>query len=214
MDFIPSLAILAAYGVACVALTLTPGPDMTLFLGKTLAQSRAAGFAAYAGASTGLVVHTTLAAVGLSALLAASATAFSVLKAVGALYLVWLAYQAIRHGSAFSPGEGVAKAAQSLRRVFLSGVGINLLNPKIIVFFVTFLPQFVSASDPHAAGKLVFLGLMFIVVATPFTVAMILGADRIAALLRRSPRITRVVDYLFATVLGAFAVRLLLTRAN
>lgn len=214
MDFIPSLAILAAYAVAAVALTLTPGPDMTLFLGKTLAQSRAAGFSAYAGASAGLVVHTLLAAIGLSALLAASATAFAVLKVVGALYLVWLAFQAIRHGSAFTPGEGVPKAAQPLGRVFLSGLGINLLNPKIIVFFVTFLPQFVSASDPHAPGKMVFLGLMFIVIATPISAAMILGADRIAGLLRRSPKVTRIVDYLFATVLGGFAVKLLLTRAN
>jgi threonine/homoserine/homoserine lactone efflux protein len=214
MDFIPDLPVLAAYVVAAVALTLTPGPDMTLFLGKTLAQSRAAGFAAYGGASAGLVVHTVLASVGLSALLAASATAFMVLKVVGALYLLWLAYQALRHGSAFTPGEGVTLAPQKLSRVFLSGLGINLLNPKIIVFFVTFLPQFVTATDPHAAGKLMFLGLSFIVIATPFSAAMILGADRIAGLLKRSPKVTRVVDYLFASVLGGFAVKLLLTRAN
>ncbi len=214
MDFIPSLPVLAAYTVAAVALTLTPGPDMTLFLGKTLAQSRAAGFAAYAGASAGLVFHTMFAALGLSALLAASATAFTVLKVVGAIYLVWLAWQALRHGSAFTPGEGVARASQPLGRVFATGLGINLLNPKIIVFFVTFLPQFVSASDPHAAAKLVFLGLGFIVIATPFSIAMILSADRIAGLLRRSPRATRVVDYLFAAVLGGFALKLLATRGG
>jgi threonine/homoserine/homoserine lactone efflux protein len=195
-------------------MTLTPGPDMMLFLGKTLAQSRAAGLAAYAGCTVGLLLHTMLAAVGLSALLAASASAFALLKIAGALYLLWLAVQAIRNGSSFAPEKAGGRGSQPLSRVFLSGLGINLLNPKIIVFFVTFLPQFVSASDPHAAGKMIFLGLFFIVVAAPFTLGIILGADRIAGVLRRSPSVMRAADYFFATVLGAFAIRLLLARPN
>ena len=92
--FVPDLPILAAYLVASVILGLTPGPDMTFFLSKTVAQSRAAGLAALAGASTGLVIHTILVAAGLSVLLAASATAFTVLKIAGALYLAWLAIDA------------------------------------------------------------------------------------------------------------------------
>ena len=105
-DFIPALPVLAAYAVASVVLGLTPGPDMTFFLSRTIAQSRAAGFAALFGASTGLVVHTVLVAAGLSVLLAASVTAFTVLKIVGAAYLAWLAYDAIRNGSALSLRSG------------------------------------------------------------------------------------------------------------
>jgi len=212
LQFIPSTPILLAYLAAVVALTLTPGPDMTMFLGKAVSQSRLAGLAAFGGASTGLIVHTVLVAVGLSALLAASATAFTVLKIVGALYLVYLAFQAIRHGSALSVGD--KRGAEPLRRVYMKGLMINLLNPKIIVFFVTFLPQFVQPGDPHASGKLMFLGILFVAVSIPISLPMIWFAGSIAGFLQRSPKATRIVDYLFATVLGAFAVRLILAQGK
>jgi threonine/homoserine/homoserine lactone efflux protein len=213
MDFLPSLPVLAAYAVAVVALTLTPGPDMTFFLGKAVTAGRAAGFAAMLGAATGLLVHTLLVALGLSALLAASATAFLALKVAGAIYLAWLAVEALRHGSGLNLGRATAPS-ERLPRVYLKGLGINLLNPKIIMFFVTFLPQFVSPHDPHAASKLVFLGVTFIAIGVPICLVMIAFAARLAHLLKRSPRIMRGIDWLFAAVMGGFAVRLLLTRAG
>jgi threonine/homoserine/homoserine lactone efflux protein len=212
MDFVPATPVLIAYIFASVALTLTPGPDMTMFLGKAVSQSRLAGLAAFCGASTGLVVHTVLIAIGLSALLAASVTAFTILKIVGAVYLVYLAYQAIRYGSALSVGG--KRTADPLHRVYLKGLTVNLLNPKIIVFFVTFLPQFVQPGDPHASAKLMFLGLLFVVVSIPLSLPMIYFAGSIAGFLKRSPKATRFVDYLFATVLGAFAVRLILAHSK
>ena len=208
MDFVPTLAVLAAYAAAVVALTFTPGPDMTLFLGKAVTQGRAAGIAAMLGASTGILVHTTLVAIGLSALLAASATAFFVLKVVGALYLLWLAVEAVRRGSGLNLDAARPQPGETLFRVWLKGLAVNLLNPKIIMFFVTFLPQFVDAGDPHAAGKLLFLGVVFVVIATPISIVMIGWASRLAHLLKRSPRAMRTVDWLFAGVFGAFAVRL------
>lgn len=213
MIFLPDFSVIAAFTVAAVFLTLTPGPDMTLFLGKTVTAGRLAGFAAFAGASTGLVVHTTLAAVGLSAILAASTTAFTVLKVVGCLYLLWLAVQAVRSGTAFSLEAGAVRP-EPLRSVYLKGLAINLLNPKIIVFFVTFLPQFISTSDANAGPKLFFLGLWFIVVAIPFSVAMIMGAERIAGFLKRSPRALRAFDWGFAGVMAAFAVKLVTTSGR
>ena len=214
MDFVPTLAVLAAYAAAVVALTFTPGPDMTLFLGKAVTQGRAAGMAAMLGASTGILVHTTLVAIGLSALLAASATAFFVLKVVGALYLLWLAVEAVRRGSGLNLDAARPQPGETLFRVWLKGLAVNLLNPKIIMFFVTFLPQFVDAGDPHAAGKLLFLGVVFVVIATPISIVMIASASRLAHLLKRSPRVMRTVDWLFAGVFGAFAVRLLLTQRH
>ena len=211
-DFIPALPVLAAYAVTSVVLGLTPGPDMTFFLSRTIAQSRAAGFAALFGASTGLVVHTVLVAAGLSVLLAASVTAFIILKVAGALYLAWLAIDAIRNGSALSLENRGRQEA--LRVVYLKGLMVNLLNPKVIVFFVTFLPQFVSPTDPEAAKKLLFLGLFFTAVNIPVCAALVLSADAIATLLGRSAKITRIVDYLFAGVLGAFAVKLILTPSR
>ena len=99
-------------------------------------------------------------------------------------------------------------------RAFLTGLGVNLLNPKIIVFFLTFLPQFVSVSDPHAGGKLMFLGLYFIALGVPICALLILVAERFTGALQRSPKAMRAIDYLFAGLMGAFAVRLLFARAD
>jgi threonine/homoserine/homoserine lactone efflux protein len=154
-----------------------------------------------------------LAAFGLSALLTASATAFGIVKIAGVAYLVWLAINALRHGSALTLKPGV-EAPQSLGKVFMMGVGINLLNPKCIMFFLTFLPQFVSANDPHAGAKLTFLGLYFIALGIPVCAVLILAAERFTAAIRRSPKAMRAIDFLFAGLMGAFAVRLLSARAD
>ncbi len=158
MSFIPDTATLIQFAIATVILAITPGPDMTLFVSRTLSQGRATGFASMAGALCGTLIHTTLVVVGVSALIVASPMAFFVLKIFGAGYLVFLAWQAIAKGSAFSPEKKTGPQI-SLLRSWAAGLGVNLLNPKIILFFMTFLPQFVSAHDPHAPGKLFLPGL-------------------------------------------------------
>lgn len=214
MNFIPDVSIIAQFAVATLIIAITPGPDMTLFVGRSLSQGRAAGLACMAGAMTGIVIHTALVSLGLSALIVASPEAFWVLKIFGAAYLVWLAIQALRGGSAFSPQAQTAGPRTSVFRNWATGLAINLMNPKILLFFMTFLPQFVTATDPYAPQKLVFLGLLFIVVSLPVTVPMVLAADSFSELLRRSPRVMRVIDYLFAGVFSAFALRILTAQAR
>ncbi len=213
MPFIPDNTTLIQFSLAVIVLAITPGPDMTLFVGRALSEGKAAGFACMFGATTGILMHTLMVTAGLSALILASPEAYLTLKIAGGAYLLWLAYQAIRHGSAFSP-KTQKRPARPLLRNWMTGIGINLLNPKIILFYVTFLPQFVSANDPHAPGKLLFLGILSIVISVPVTTPMILAASRFAALMRQSPRITRAVDYLFAGVFSAFAVRILLVESK
>lgn len=213
MSFIPETAVLLQFAVATYLIAITPGPDMTLFVGRALSEGRSAGFACMFGAFTGIVIHTTLVSLGLSALIVAAPQAFMVLKIGGAGYLVWLACQAIRNGSAFSP-ETVKRAPRSLFQNWATGVGINLLNPKIILFFMTFLPQFVSTHDPHAPGKLFFLGMLFILLSLPLAVPMVVAADKFADLLKKSPRVTRAVDYLFAGVFSAFALKMLTAQVR
>ena len=166
---------------------------------------------ALAGATSGILVHTTLVALGLSALIVAAPTLFLALKVAGALYLGWLAVQAVRQGSALTLPDG-PMTRTSLGATFVQGLGINLLNPKIVIFFMTFLPQFVRPGQGEPAAQLVSLGLRFIVIALCITVPMILAADRVAALFRRRPRVARALDWLFASVFAAFAVHLLLGR--
>src|SRR5690606_768934 len=109
LTFIPEWTVIVQFSIAVFILSITPGPDMTLFVGRALSEGRAAGFACMAGASTGIVIHTSMVALGLSALIIASPMAFTLLKVVGAGYLVWLAVQAIRKGSAFSPEKNGGK---------------------------------------------------------------------------------------------------------
>jgi threonine/homoserine/homoserine lactone efflux protein len=213
MTFLPSLPVFLAYTVACVVLAATPGPDMALFLQKTLSGGRSHGFAALAGAMTGILAHTFAAALGLSALIAASAKLYGALKIVGALYLLYLAYGAIRHGSALRL-ETQGGASSSLARTYLKGVLINLTNPKIVLFFVTFLPQFIEAGDPAATRKFFFLGAAFVVIGAAVNAGIILVAARFVAAARASPRAIRVFDYGVASVMGAFAARLLIAQGR
>lgn len=212
MSFLPDPAVLAAFTLASLVLIASPGPDMTLYLGKTIRYGRLAGAVSVLGAICGIIVHSILAAVGLSALLAASEAWFLALKIAGALYLLWLAFQTIRNGTDFQadkPQSGTAR----LTRIWLQGVAINLLNPKIVLFFVTFLPQFVSVSDPVATGKLLFLGLFFVAIALPCCLAMVAGADRLTHFMKSSPRALRALDWIFAGLMGGFALKLLSSRA-
>ncbi len=213
MSYLPDLATLAAFTLASAVLIITPGPDMTYFVGQALTRGRAAGVAAALGASVGSMVHVTLAALGLSALIAASATAFQALKIAGAVYLLWLAVQALRGGSAFSPRAEKGAQPVSLRRIWAQGIGINVLNPKVVIFFITLLPQFVAAGDPAARWKLLTLGAWFVVLATIGCIALVFCAGGFAGFMRSSPRAMRAFDWIYASVLGAFAVKLLTTRA-
>jgi threonine/homoserine/homoserine lactone efflux protein len=210
LTFLPDATTLLLFSGACFVLFVTPGPDMSLFLAKTISGGRRAGLAAMAGAMTGCCVHTLLAAIGLSALLAASTTAFTILKIVGAFYLLWMAYDAIRNGSALSVKTDAPRRA-SFWRTYLIGIGINLTNPKIVLFFVTFLPQFVAAGDPHASEKLVFLGLYFIAFSAPLAALLVLGAERVISLLKGNPKVLRGIDYAFGGLFGMFALKILAT---
>lgn len=212
MTFIPSLSVISVFTLASVMLSITPGPDMTLFLGRTIMGGRRLGFAAMFGASTGLLVHALLAGFGLSALIAASATAFTVLKIIGAVYLLWLAVQALRHGSALSL-SGQAPVA-SVWGTYLTGLGINLSNPKVVMFYITFLPQFVAADDPGASGKLLFLGFYFLLIGVPLSALIILVAERFISVTRQNPKAMRIFDYGFAALMCGFAAKLLTTQGR
>jgi threonine/homoserine/homoserine lactone efflux protein len=212
LSFLPSPAVLLAYTAASLLLAATPGPDMALFLSKTLTGGRRFGFAALGGAMAGLVVHACAAALGLSALLAASSQAYGVVKLIGAAYLLWLAYGALRHGSVVN--VDASKKQESLFSVFLTGFGINLTNPKIIIFFVTFLPQFVDAGDPRASSKFLFLGLYFLFLGAFFCSGVILLASRFIAAAKTHPKAMRAFDYGFAGLMSAFAARLILAQGR
>jgi threonine/homoserine/homoserine lactone efflux protein len=213
MDFLPNLPTLIAFTAASLLLALTPGPDMTLSISRALAQGRGPALFVVVGTSTGILIHTLLVAFGISALITASPTAFFLLKTGGAGYLLWLAIQAVRSGSNLSV-EKVEGAQGSAFGNISTGLWVNLLNPKVIIFFMTFLPQFVTAGDPAVTEKLIFLGAFFIVVCSPVNVLVILAADRLASWLQANPKVLRGIDYTFAGVFSIFAVKIFLTQTR
>jgi threonine/homoserine/homoserine lactone efflux protein len=212
-NLFPSPTLFVGFVVASILLALTPGPDMALYLSRTFGGGRSHGFAALLGAMSGVIVHTFAAALGLSALIATSARAYDAVKIVGALYLLYLAWGALRHGAALRL-EARGSAAQSLGASYLAGVLINLTNPKIILFFITFLPQFIDAGDPDPARKLFVLGFSFIVIGGVVSAAIIAVASRFVAAARANPRAMRWFDYGFAGLMSVFAARLILGAAR
>ena len=213
MDFLPSLPTLLAFSAASVLLAATPGPDMTLSISRALAQGRNAALYVVVGTSLGIVVHTMLVSFGISALITASPTAFMILKTGGAAYLLWLAIQAVRYGSSLTVTK-VEEARGTPLANIASGFAVNILNPKVIIFFMTFLPQFVTANDPAVTHKLLFLGFYFIVICSPFNVAVILAADRLASWLQSNRHVLRGIDYTFAGVFSIFAAKIFFTQAK
>ena len=213
MDVLPTFPTLLAFTAASLLLAMTPGPDMTLSISRALSQGRGAALHVVIGTSLGIVVHTLLVAFGISALITASPTAFTILKTGGAAYLLWLAVQAIRYGSNLT----VKAAAGPRGTVFAnisSGFWVNLLNPKVIIFFMTFLPQFITAGDPDVTGKLIFLGVFFIILGIPVSIVVILAADRLSGWLQQNPKVLRGIDYTFACVFSVFAMKIFFTQAR
>lgn len=212
-SLVPDLSVIAAFAVAAFVLAITPGPDMALQLSRTINYGRAHGLAALAGAMSGLVVHTSLAALGISILIVAAPPLFLALKLVGAVYLLWLAIQAIRSGGGLRLA-GPARRPPTLRETYVASIGVNLLNPKVVLFFVTFLPQFVTAGDADAPGKLFFLGAEFIVLSIPLGIATIYAAERLTGALVANRWIERAVNWGFAAVFASFAAIILTAQAR
>ncbi|TCR90080.1 LysE family translocator [Rhizobium sp. BK376] len=213
MDFLPSLPTLLAFSAASLLLAMTPGPDMTLSISRALAQGKGPALYVVLGTSVGIVVHTMLVAFGISALITASPFAFTILKTGGAAYLLWLAVQAIRFGSSLSVKRVDDVKGTPLANIS-TGFWVNLLNPKVIIFFMTFLPQFVSAGDPAVTHKLLFLGFFFILIGMPVNALVVLASDWLASWLQKNRNVMRGLDYTFAGVFSVFAVKIFLTQSR
>jgi threonine/homoserine/homoserine lactone efflux protein len=207
MTFLPDTTTLLTYSIASVLLFITPGPDMSLFLARTMVSGRRAGIASVMGANLGCIGHTLLSAFGVSALIAASQMGFLALKIFGAAYLLWLAFDAIRKGSSLNVQTEKQKPTSALSS-FLMGVTVNLTNPKVLLFFITFLPQFVDVHDPNVRAKLIFLGLYFVAINIPLSVLMIWGAERLVVWLKERPKVLRGIDFTFAGVFAFFALKI------
>jgi threonine/homoserine/homoserine lactone efflux protein len=210
LDFIPDWTRLLPFLVAALTLNLTPGADMTYVMARSTGQGRAAGAVSSFGIAAGSLVHSILAAVGLSALLASSPTLFLAIQYGGAAYLLYLAWKAWR--SASQPLSMQERPRASLTRIFIEGAWTNLLNPKVALFILAFLPQFIDPSRGHVAGQLLFLGLLFNIGGTTVNLAVALVVGWISDLLRHSMGFARVMGRFSAAMLLLLAAYTIYTR--
>ena len=179
--------VLLAYLAACLLVVRAPGPDNILAISRGLSQGRSAAILSSLGAGVGIMFHTFTAALGLSVLIQSSEMMFWIIKAVGAIYLVWLGYKAVRAKDLIS----FTPAAQlPLHRIFVSGALSNILNPKPGLFVLAFLPQFVAASRGSVPLQMLVYGALFAAMTT--VIFSVLGsfANSLAAWLKRRPAVT------------------------
>jgi len=210
--------LLVAFVAAVTLLSVAPGPDMLFIVTHAVVGGRRAGVVAALGTSTGLAVHTTATAFGLGALLQAAPAVLDGVRILGALFLLYLAVTTWRASRQSGPGEDTTAhpapgtPRRSVRRVYLMAVLTNLANPKIILFYLAFFPQFLStrAGSWPATTQFLVLGAVFIAVALMVDAATGLLAGAMSERVLRTPSVRRRLDRVCAAVFGGLAVRLAL----
>jgi threonine/homoserine/homoserine lactone efflux protein len=206
---LPEWPVLSVFLIAALAVGISPGPGMLYAVARGIGQGSKAALVSVLGLSTGSFVNCLIAALGISAVLAASTLAYDVVRYLGAAYLVYLAYRILR-----APGSGMAVGklrAEGLPRIYAQGVITNIVNPKSALFYLSFVPQFVDPARGSAFMQFILLGLIFNVGGNIANLLVALFFGRIGDWLSRHPRVWQYQRWFTATVLGGLALHLALS---
>ena len=204
------LQLMLSYLAAAMLLTIMPGPDNLFVLAQSIVTGARAGLSTSLGLCTGLLVHIAAATFGVSALIYQSAAAFNVVKYAGAVYLLWLAYRSFRDKSAGFRLSGAQAAGYAA--LYRRGIVMNVLNPKVSLFFLAFLPQFIRPEAGQAPQQMLVYGLLFIVQALAIFAAISLFADRVGKLLQRKPAWARRLNVAQGVLLLFIGLRMAVSR--
>jgi len=208
IELLPDWPIFLTFVAAGLALNIVPGADMTFIIASAARGGRRDGITASLGVGAGALVHILAAVLGLSAILASSQAAFDAIKWIGAAYLLWVAVSLLRGGAA---SGGTPRPAASGWRLFRAAMMVNVLNPKVALFFLAFLPQFVDPGAAVPALQILCLGLWFDLVGTLVNIAVAIAAAGTAARLRHVAWLGTAARWLAATAMGALVVQLALS---
>lgn len=202
-----------AFLAAAMLITISPGPDNLMVLSFGISRGRRQGMVFGLGCALGCLSHTLLAALGVSALIAASMWAFTTLKICGGLYLVWLGIQALKsRGSAFHASTQAAQSRDSLRALFTKGLIANSINPKVVLFFLAFLPQFVNTAQGGIAWQTAQLGLVFTLQAAVLFGLLGYFSGHVGQLLVRSPKAGMWLDRVAGGIFVLLGLRLITSK--
>ncbi len=193
---------------AALLMALSPGPNMAYLISRALCQGRRAAVVSWMGVALGFTVHMCCAALGLTALFMAVPLGYDILKFAGALYLLWLAWQAVRPG-ARSPLEPRQMPDEPPGKLFTMGLLTSILNPKVAIFYLSVLPQFISPDNGSVLAQSLTLGSTQVFIGSSVNLIVTLSAARIALWFSRKPTWLAVQRYVMGFILGALAVRLL-----
>lgn len=203
----PEISTLLAFGLVALAMVLTPGPNMIYLISRSLSQGPVAGLISLGGVALGFVFYIVCAAFGITALIFAVPYAYDTLRFCGALYLLWLAWQALRPGGR-SPFQVRRLAPDGPRKLFMMGLMTNLLNPKVAVMYLSLLPQFVDPDRGSVLTQLLVLGAVQITTSVTVNAIIAVTAGSIAAFLAGRPLWLLVQRWLMGTVLVGLALRM------
>ncbi|MFN8683608.1 LysE family translocator [Paracoccus sp. P2] len=203
----PELTSLLAFAFIALGMVLTPGPNMVYLISRSICQGRAAGLISLGGVALGFVFYMLCAAFGITAIVMAVPYAYDALRFGGALYLLWLAWQAVKPGGR-SPFQVKDLPKDSPRKLFMMGFLTNLLNPKIAVMYLSLLPQFISPGHGSVLAQSLALGFTQIAISVTVNAMIAIGAGTIAVFLAGRPTWLVVQRWLMGTVLAGLAVRM------
>jgi threonine/homoserine/homoserine lactone efflux protein len=206
----PSPHSIILFMVSALALNLSPGPSILYILSRSIGQGREAGLVSVLGLATATLIHAMAAALGLSTLFVYSPVAFAVVKYLGAAYLIYLGVATLLSRNALRPVREAAPL--KLAAIYRQGVVTDLLNPKVALFFIAFLPQFVDPASGSPTLQILFFGLLFHVTGVPVNLLVAIAGGRLAALLARWPNWAPVQNRISGTVLVGLGLRLALSE--
>ncbi|MDQ1232443.1 LysE family translocator [Sphingomonas sp. SORGH_AS_0879] len=195
------------FAAIALGMALTPGPNMVYLISRSICQGRTAGLISLGGVALGFVFYMLCAAFGITALVLAVPYAYDAVRIVGALYLIWLAWQAVRPGGR-SPFQVRDLPVDSPRKLFLMGFLTNLLNPKIAVMYLSLLPQFIDPARGSVLGQALVLGSVQIILSVGVNALIAVSAASIAIFLTQRPTFALIQRWVMGTVLAALAVRM------
>lgn len=191
-----------------ILLCITPGPDMIYVLGRSIAQGKKAGLTASLGINAGAYTHLLAAVLGLSAVLATSSLAFTIVKWVGAAYLIYIGIQALRFPTINLDTNQESQTQLRIKTIFLQGYLSDVLNPKVAIFFLAFLPQFVSSDSANPVWTLLMLGITVNMIGLIVNLILVVLATGTTQKLRRNPKITIILNRMLGGVFIALGIRL------
>lgn len=197
--------------IAAMLVTASPGPDNLMVLGMGISKGRKRGIAFGLGCALGCLSHTALAVIGVSAMIAASPAAFTALKVAGGLYLIWLGWNALRSRGG-ARVEVVHAEEQGLARLFFKGVFANAINPKVVLFFLSFLPQFIIPANGNVGLQMAALGIICTVQAAVLFGLLGYFSGSIGQWLNRKPRAGVILDRIAGAVFVSLGLRLIVSR--